>query len=132
MTSQYAVSKEAHRIDFVQRFVWNDQDIVILRAPEREELWQRTCISCPAVGTHRLYDYEDDYSGGVPLCQLHVDELVTTADAPPDWVSQDPEEAWTGVGSAAGEGWHGLWFLFATFGKYTKDGVWPYESNAGG
>lgn len=122
----YAQEKESARLDFVQRFRWNNEDGVLLRV--REDDTRPCCMrECEQPATQVLFDYEDESSGGYPMCDEHASELVYENGKPESWVSQDPEEAWNGVREAAGNGWSRLWFLFAPVGTYAKDGAWPYE-----
>ena len=118
------------RLDFVQRFKWNSEDAALLRSRTSEV---SRCVFCltatPPVErreTHRLFDYEDEVSGGFPLCDEHASEWVHESGPQPDWVSQEAKDAWVGPD---GNGWQGLWFLFAPEGRYAKDGVWPYEED---
>lgn len=126
--------KEAAKQDFIARFRWNNEDQVLLHA--RDESEAAPCIMCKEQsGTERVHDYEDDVSGGAPMCWPCAADLVR--DCPPReaWVTQDPEGAWNGIGSAAGSGWSGLWFLFAPVGRYASPmsehpGEWPTEERA--
>lgn len=128
----YETEKALARIDFVSRFRWNSKDGALLRSRVSET---RNCVFCltpPGGGeevlrteTTRFFDFEDDQSGGFPLCDEHASELVFESDPQPEWVSQDAAQAWDGPDQRYG--WSDLWFLFAPEGKYAKDGVWPYE-----
>jgi hypothetical protein len=128
----YEHEKEIAHTFFVAHFRWNNADNVILTIRGRDD---RPCLmdGCEQPATATIHDYEDDVSGGVPLCEEHGSMIVhEESGAMPEWVSQDPEEAWTGVGGAAGNGWHGLWFLFAPVHRYAspnseQPGEWPVE-----
>lgn len=124
----YEQEQEAARLDFVQRFVWNGEDCVLLRMPEGVT---GMCVFCKesTPATNRMHDYEDDASGGYAVCEEHSSEVVFESGRLPAWVTQDPEGAWNGILEAEGHGWSGLWFLFAAPGAYSKGGVWPYEGD---
>lgn len=118
-----AEEREQARLDFVARFVWNDEDTVILRAPEgRYDDDDEPCLWCTPSGerrapVNRIYDYEDDedanYPGGAPICEHHTEEIRREAEPiASSWVTQDPERAWSGV-AVEGNGWNTLWRLFA-------------------
>lgn len=123
------------KADFVRRFVWNDADCAVLRARSEDEA--QACVSCTVrAGTLRMHDYEDDVSGGAAWCPECLEALQQEAAVLPEWVTQDPEGAWNGIGSAAGNGWSGLWFLFAPPGRYAspmskQPGEWPPAAQEG-
>lgn len=125
---------DAHR-EFLARFVWNDQDTVVLKARDESEAapcamgeWPFGHPTVERAGTLRMFDYEDETSGGTPLCpecfKGWVEESKDTVQ--PDWVTSDPEGAWSGILQAEGNGWSGLWPLFTPVGMYSRsEGTWP-------
>jgi hypothetical protein len=125
------------KADFVRRFVHNTEDFVLLRIPEGTT---RICVFCTGedrLATNSLHDYEDDVSGGAAVCEEHSSEFVFESGPQPEWVTQDPEGAWNGIGAAAGNGWSGLWFLFAPPGRYAspmskQPGEWPPAAQEAG
>jgi hypothetical protein len=131
----YESEKARAKADFVSRFVWNNEDGVILRAANESEAGRCSIVwgtreephQCPKAGTFRMFDYEDEHSGGLPICPDHAREWMRELPPTELWVTQEPEAAWTGCGVARGNGWSGLWFLFAPEGTYSREGEWPYE-----
>lgn len=132
----YEREKEIAHAIFIARFRWNDADTVILTIRGRDKRPCMMSADCQEPATATVHDYEDDISGGMPVCDEHASELVHESCCAPEWVSQDPEEAWNGVGSAAGNGWSGLWFLFAPVGRYASPmsgnhrSEWPIEERS--
>jgi hypothetical protein len=64
-----------------------------------------------------LVDYEDETSGGYPMCLRCFLPLVQEE----GFTEETAAEAW--------QEWTkgGLWFLFAPPGRYDKTGEWPYD-----
>ena len=128
--------KEEIHQEFVQRFVWNSEDMLILKAREQEVKPcllgnSRTHLGVRRDGEYRIFDIEDEESGGMPCCRECKDEIQSEEEEAgmKSWVTQDSEESWIGVGEAAGYGWSMLWFLFGSDGEFSKSsGNWPVEA----
>lgn len=119
----YEEERQQARNSFLANFVWNDQDTCALRVPVEEHV---PCQECGKPAHIRLYDVEDEQSGGTPLCLRHSIEYVYTigGHTVPEWVSQEPAQAWIGPN---GFGWNKLWLLFTPPGTYSQTGLWPLE-----
>lgn len=127
----YEREKALARIDFVMRFTWNNEDGVLLRKRVSDTRMCMCTADCQEPAAVTLHDIEDDVSGGFPLCEEHASEWVFESGPPEAWVSQNAAEAWEGPN---GQGWKGLWFLFAPEGRYASalsenPGEWPYEED---
>lgn len=115
---------------FEAHFVWNNEDGVILRARNESEAarcrygvlviedGKGRLADCTRAGVNRLFDYEDDVSGGLPICEEHTAQHQREMAPRASWVSQDAYNAWMGSEDTGG-GWGSLWYLFAPEGAYS-------------